>query len=63
VVCGDREKGWLPFGRVGLGGLADGTTLDIVSDKLAQLGPPVVSAQQLASFENSRVANGGGIVI
>ena len=47
----------------GLGGLTGGASTDEGGDEVLHVGPPVVVGEEEASFEDARVAHGGGIVV
>ena len=47
----------------GLGGLTGGAAMDEGGDEVLHVGPPVVVGKKEASFEDARVARGGGIVV
>ena len=46
-----------------LGGLTGGATTDEGGDKVLHVGPPVIVGEEKASFENTGVAHGGGIMV
>ena len=60
---GDRAVRDTGVRGIDLGGLAGGATTDEGGDKVLHVGPPVIFREEKASFQNARVACGGGIVI
>jgi hypothetical protein len=63
AVSGDRVVRNVGARRVNLSGLAGGATADKGGDKVLHMGPPVVFHKEKTSFQDARVAHGGGVVI
>ena len=63
AVGDDRVVGDVGVSCNNLGGLAGGAPTDKRGDKVLHVGPPVVLCDEKASFQYTRVACCGGIVI
>ena len=63
VVGGDRVVGGVGVSCDSFDGLAGGTSSDKSGDKGLHMGPPVVFSEEKTSFQDTRVACCGGIMI